>query len=159
MTTCDGNDEDRRRTSREAKLAAAEWALAGDLEWYEGHALRTAQGDAAAFAARAAAQVDLIHAALGVTSEAGELADAVKKHLAYGRPLDATNVVEELGDLLWYVALAADAVGVSLREVCVRNIAKLRRRYEGGRFTERAATVRDLGAERVALEGGENENG
>ena len=75
------------------------------------------------------AQDDLLHAALGLTGEAGEFADCIKKHWAYGQKLDAQNAIEELGDLLWYVALACDALNVSMDEVAARNIGKLRKRY------------------------------
>jgi len=69
--------------------------------------------------------VDLIHAALGLTSEAGEFCDALKKAFAYGRDLDRLNLAEELGDLMWYIGLACDALGVTLQSVCEANIAKL----------------------------------
>lgn len=74
-------------------------------------------------------QDDLPHAALGLTGEAGEFADCIKKHWAYSQPLDNKNAVEELGDLLWYVALACNALGVSMQEVAAINIEKLRKRY------------------------------
>jgi len=74
-------------------------------------------------------QDDLLHAALGLTGEAGEFADCIKKHWAYAQPLDNQNAVEELGDLLWYVALACNALGVSMQEVAAMNIEKLRKRY------------------------------
>ena len=43
---------------------------------------------------------DLMHAALGLSGEAGEFADAIKKHLVYGRELDRENAIEELGETL-----------------------------------------------------------
>ena len=70
--------------------------------------------------------------ALGLTGEAGEVAEHVKKHLFHGGTLDRTAVVKELGDILWYVAAMAGAVGVSLDEVGETNIEKLRRRYPEG---------------------------
>lgn len=74
-------------------------------------------------------QDDLLHAALGLTGEAGEFADCIKKHWAYAQPLNEVNAVEELGDLLWYIALACSALNVSMDEVAAANIAKLRKRY------------------------------
>lgn len=74
-------------------------------------------------------QDDLLHAALGLTGEAGEFADCIKKHWAYAQPLDSQNAIEELGDLLWYVALACNAMNVGMDEVAARNIEKLRKRY------------------------------
>ena len=95
----------------------------------------------------------MLHAAIGMCTEVGELQDAIKKHLIYDRPLDRVNVVEELGDVLWYLVLAADACGVSLEDVMRVNAAKLARRY-GDKFTTTAAVVRDLDAERAELEAG-----
>ena len=50
------------------------------------------------------AEADLWHMATGVAGEAGELLDAIKKHVVYKRELDRENVVEELGDLRFYMA-------------------------------------------------------
>lgn len=72
---------------------------------------------------------DLTHAALGLTGEAGEFCDAIKKHVIYGKPLDRGNALEELGDILWFCALAADTLGVNLSEVAEMNVQKLRLRY------------------------------
>ena len=71
----------------------------------------------------------LIHAALGLSGEAGEFADAVKRYVVYENPLRHENAVEELGDLLWYVALAAHALNVTLDDVADYNIAKLKLRF------------------------------
>lgn len=97
-------------------------------------------------------QSRLVHAMLGVCTEAGELQDMMKKHLIYGKPFDAVNVVEECGDVLWYLALALTSVGSTMEECMERNIAKLKRRFPS-RFTEEAALNRDLESEREALEG------
>ena len=72
---------------------------------------------------------DLMHAALGLAGEAGEFCDAIKKHLVYGRELDRENAIEELGDVLWFVALGCTALGVSMSDVAQGNIDKLRKRY------------------------------
>lgn len=71
----------------------------------------------------------LVHAALGLSGEAGEFADAVKRCIVYGNELRHENAVEELGDLMWYVALAAHSIGVTLDDVADYNVAKLRLRY------------------------------
>jgi len=92
----------------------------------------------------------LIHAALGLSTESAEFADAVKKHLFYGKPLDSINLIEELGDLFWYAAIAADTLGVSFSDIQQRNIEKLARRYPAG-FTPDKAIHRDLKQEREAL--------
>ena len=94
----------------------------------------------------------LMHAAMGMVTESGEFIDALKKLVIYGKTLDRTNLVEELGDLQWYIALACRALGVSFEEVFERNISKLRRRFPD-KFTSEQALIRDLDAERAALEG------
>lgn len=50
-------------------------------------------------------ELDLLHCATGLVTESAELVDAIKKHVFYGKPLDVVNIKEELGDLLWYVAI------------------------------------------------------
>ena len=49
---------------------------------------------------------------------------------------DQDRVVDELGDILWYIAVYADALGVPLSEVAERNLAKVARRYPNGFSTE-----------------------
>lgn len=93
----------------------------------------------------------LLHGAMGAVTESGELLDALKKHFFYGKSLDLTNLMEEMGDLFWYCAIMADALGVGFQEVMDKNIAKLKARY-GDKFTEAAATTRDLARERGVLE-------
>lgn len=71
----------------------------------------------------------LTHAALGLTGEAGEFADAVKKHTIYGQSCDFENLREEIGDILWYCAYAANVLGFSLETIARLNIEKLAVRY------------------------------
>lgn len=94
----------------------------------------------------------LLHASIGITTESGELADTLKKHIFYGKPLDTVNAIEEVGDLLWYAALACEALGTTLEDAMERNIAKLKARYPE-KFEAQRAIERDLTAERAALEG------
>lgn len=84
---------------------------------------------------------DLTHAALGLAGEAGEFADCIKKYTVYNKPLDRANAVEELGDILWFMALACDALDVDMQEVAQMNIDKLRLRYPEY-YTDRLATER-----------------
>lgn len=93
----------------------------------------------------------LLHAALGMVTEAGEFADAIKKNLFYGKDVDLTNLIEELGDMFWYIAIACDALEVSFEEVQRINIEKLKKRYPK-KFTQDKAINRDLEAERKVLE-------
>lgn len=76
----------------------------------------------------------LINAALGLTGEAGECADIIKKHFFHGHPLDSEHLKKELGDVAWYLAVCADAIGCTLDEVLETNIAKLEARYPGAVF-------------------------
>ena len=83
----------------------------------------------------------LVHVALGLTGEAGEFADSAKRHLIYGQPFDEDNLAEELGDILWYVALGCSTLGISLESVAKENIAKLQARYPD-RYTDQLAAAR-----------------
>lgn len=93
----------------------------------------------------------LIHYVLGACTEIGELQDAVKKFIAYGKSLDVVNIKEEIGDCLWYLARICDLYGFTFEEVMEININKLKTRY-GDKFTEQAALNRDLQKEREVLE-------
>jgi NTP pyrophosphatase (non-canonical NTP hydrolase) len=100
--------------------------------------------------------IRLNHAASGLITEAGEFEDTLKKHIYYGAKLDKVNLKEELGDLLWYIALACDELKTSFEEVMAVNYKKLKERY-GDKFTEEAAEHRDLEKERKILEEGDKE--
>lgn len=94
----------------------------------------------------------LLHAAIGISGEAGELAGAVEKWLWYNKPLDVQNVKEELGDLLWYIAEACNALDFDMGEIMAANIAKLKARYPEKYDGERAAEEnRDRGKEAAAM--------
>jgi NTP pyrophosphatase (non-canonical NTP hydrolase) len=95
--------------------------------------------------------VRLMHAMIGMCTESGEIQDQLKKAIFYGKPLDRTNLIEELGDLMWYVGVMCSELNVDLGEVMEKNIAKLKKRY-GEKFTEAAALNRDLDSERKILE-------
>ncbi|QQE11653.1 nucleoside triphosphate pyrophosphohydrolase family protein [Planctomycetota bacterium] len=74
----------------------------------------------------------LINCALGLTGEAGEFADAIKKHIFHGHPLDHDHAVKELGDILYYTARAAALLNVDLSDVANTNLKKLHNRYPQG---------------------------
>lgn len=93
----------------------------------------------------------LIHAAFGMQTETAEFTDALKKSIFYGRPLDVVNLREEIGDILWYLALACDELGTTFEAEQARVIAKLKARYPD-EFTSNAALNRDLDTERTILE-------
>ena len=74
----------------------------------------------------------LINGVMGLCGEAGEAIDIVKKHLAQGHELDRDALIKELGDVAWYLAETAYALGVPLEDVLQRNIDKLKARYPEG---------------------------
>lgn len=84
---------------------------------------------------------DLLNGALGLTGEAGEVADMVKKYIFHGHDMNRAELVKELGDCAWYLALLCTAIDISLEEVLIANIEKLRNRYPEG-FSERASINR-----------------
>ena len=80
----------------------------------------------------------LINGVMGLCGEAGEAIDIVKKHLAQGHALDRDGLIKELGDVAWYLAETATALGVDLDEVLERNIEKLKNRYPEGFSAEKS---------------------
>jgi NTP pyrophosphatase (non-canonical NTP hydrolase) len=78
-------------------------------------------------------------AALGLAGESGEIADHVKKVMFHGHPLDdATRdkIAKEIGDILWYCAMGAKGIGITLGEIATMNVEKLKKRYPEGFSTE-----------------------
>lgn len=84
----------------------------------------------------------LLHMAVGISGEAGELLDAVKKRVIYRKELDRVNVTEELGDLEFYLEGIRQAVGITREECLQANIAKLGKRYEGLKYSDKGAQER-----------------
>lgn len=74
----------------------------------------------------------LINAALGLCGEGGEVADIVKKATFQGHKLDKEHIAKELGDVAWYLAVGAQAIGYDLETVFQMNVDKLRARYPDG---------------------------
>ncbi|GGI41968.1 nucleoside triphosphate pyrophosphohydrolase family protein [Mammaliicoccus stepanovicii] len=74
----------------------------------------------------------LINGALGLTGESGEVADIVKKHVFQGHDLNKEDLIDELGDVMWYIASCASALDINLEDVGFRNIEKLQKRYPDG---------------------------
>jgi NTP pyrophosphatase (non-canonical NTP hydrolase) len=95
--------------------------------------------------------IRLLHAALGLSTEAGEVLDVLKKHIYYGKPIDEVNLIEEVGDACWYLAVMLNALSSNFSESMTLNILKLRKRY-GEAFSSEKAITRDLEAEREILE-------
>jgi uncharacterized protein YabN with tetrapyrrole methylase and pyrophosphatase domain len=82
------------------------------------------------------------HCAMGISGEAGELADCIKKEIIYGKPLDRENLVEELGDLRFYIQATQNLYGITDQEVLQHNANKLSERYAGLAYSDEAAIVR-----------------
>ena len=87
-------------------------------------------------------KADLLHMAVGVAGEAGELLDAVKKATIYNKPLDRENMIEELGDLEFYMSRVRQLIGVSRDEILEHNYAKLSKRYAKGQYSNEQAQER-----------------
>lgn len=119
-------------------------------EDYVSEALRT-EGSYSAVNQRLSSNARLMHAALGLVTESAEFTDALKKHIYYGKPADAVNLKEELGDIFWYLAIATVELGVSFEDIMDANIMKLRARFPD-KFSEDKAINRDVDRERQILE-------
>ena len=86
---------------------------------------------------------NLLHMAVGVSGEAGELLDAVKRHVIYGKPIDRENVVEELGDLGFYLEGVRAQCGITRSETLTANKMKLLgKRYASGTYSDEQAINR-----------------
>lgn len=80
----------------------------------------------------------LIVGVMGLCGESGEAIDLVKKHIAQGHELDKEHLLEELGDIAWYLAETAYALDADLEDIFEANIAKLKKRYPEGFDAERS---------------------
>lgn len=87
--------------------------------------------------------VDLLHAALGIATEGGEILDAVKAHVIYGKPIDAENILEELGDIEFFLQQFRTNRGLTREQALHHNVKKLAKRYKGSQYSDQAAIVRE----------------
>ncbi len=85
---------------------------------------------------------DLIHCILGISGEAGELLDQIKKHTIYRKDLDRNNIIEELGDLEFYMERIRTTLGLTREETLQANYDKLSVRYNGLKYSDKAAQER-----------------
>ena len=90
-----------------------------------------------------ASQANLWHMGTGVSGEAGELLDAIKKHVVYQKPLDRENVIEELGDLEFYMEGLRQELGITRLETLEANQAKLSIRYKTAQYSDSQAQARE----------------
>ncbi|WP_128894940.1 nucleoside triphosphate pyrophosphohydrolase family protein [Longirhabdus pacifica] len=74
--------------------------------------------------------------AMGLSGEAGEVTDYLKKVCFHDHNLDKDKLKDELGDVMWYVAALASVSNIPLEEIAQRNIEKLQQRYPEGFSTE-----------------------
>lgn len=82
------------------------------------------------------------HCAMGVAGEAGELADCIKKEIIYGKTIDRTNLIEELGDMRFYIQATQNVYGITDQEVLQHNADKLSKRYSELTYTDEKAITR-----------------
>lgn len=83
----------------------------------------------------------LLNGLMGLNGEAGECIDMLKKNMYQGHDLDRRALALELGDVAWYLAVAAYALNYDLDTVFRMNIEKLRKRYPDG-FSEKRSRDR-----------------
>lgn len=91
-----------------------------------------------------AKQEILINAVMGLCGESGECIDVVKKHLYQQHDLDHKKLLEELGDVAWYLAEACTALDVHLEDVLEQNISKLKLRFRDGFKKEDSIKRKDV---------------
>lgn len=95
--------------------------------------------------------IRLFHAVLGIGTESAELIRALMLYIFVADELKKQNVIEELGDVMWYIGILCNLLGVSLEQVLEANRKKLRERYPD-KFSEDKAIHRDLQAEERVLD-------
>lgn len=122
MRTNDGKDSERLQNF----LIKVD--TVNELAELEGKSIRVKSGE-------------LICGVMGLNGEAGEVVDLLKKFVFHGHKFVKEDLVKELGDVLWYVALICDSLGITMEEVMEKNINKLKERYPEG-FTEKASINR-----------------
>lgn len=109
---------------------------------YQMAAMRTAKAEAEPLTG------NLVHASLGLATETGEFTSSVKRMARYGKEMTSEmegHLLEELGDTLWYIALAIEALGKKMEDVADNNIAKLRIRFPDAYSNEAAESRADKG--------------
>ena len=111
-------------------------------DYYSQMVQRLAKPGAAIAAEMSPHSAHLIHMGIGISGEAGELLDAIKKAAIYNKPLDVANVVEELGDLEFYMEGLRQSLGITRVQVLAANVAKLQARYTSATYSDDQAQAR-----------------
>lgn len=75
-------------------------------------------------------KINLLHAAVGLSGESGECLDLVKKHAFNNKPLDVQKLIEEMGDVEFYMQVLRNALNISRQQVIDTNVVKLSKRYK-----------------------------
>lgn len=88
-----------------------------------------------------ASKASLVHSVMGICGEAGELLDSIKKTVIYDKELDIDNIVEELGDLEFYMEMLRQEIDLTREFILVKNISKLEKRYPT-KYTDKDALER-----------------
>lgn len=96
--------------------------------------------------------IRLLHVAMGLVTEAGEIMGQLKKHIVYGEPLNDVRLISDLGDSSWYERVGCRVLDVKLDEMLTRNVRELKVRFPD-KFSEQNALVRDEGKEMQAALG------
>lgn len=84
----------------------------------------------------------MIHMIMGVSGEVGELLDAIKKTVIYGKPIDMDHVIEEMGDIEFYLEGLRQGLGLDRDDILKKNIDKLSTRYSSGSYSDKEAKSR-----------------
>lgn len=103
---------------------------------YQKAAMRTASGVSAA-----SKENLLLNGVMGLNGESGEAIDIVKKAMFHGHDLEKEHLAKELGDVAWYLAVTAEALGYDLESILQMNVDKLRTRYPDG-FSKKRSKFR-----------------
>ena len=108
------------------------------INGYQREALRTINPDLSP-------SQQLENGLIGLVAEGGEALDVLKKHLFQGHEMDSRHIASELGDVYWYLAVSAWALGYELDEIANMNLQKLRARYPGEGFEVDRSVTRSEG--------------
>lgn len=76
--------------------------------------------------------------AMGIAGEGGEIVDSIKKYMYQGHDLNTEDIVNECGDLMWYIGNLLNVLGEDMTDCKIRNIEKLRLRYPNGFEAEKS---------------------
>lgn len=87
-------------------------------------------------------KINLLHMVLGISGEAGEILDSIKKYVIYNKPIDLINIIEELGDLLFYIEGIKNELHITEKEILSYNVTKLSKRYESLSYSDKDAVER-----------------